>query len=589
MAAYYNEHDAHAAQWLRNLIERNLIAPGEVDERSIEDVVPSDLRGFIQCHFFAGIGVWSYALRRAGWPDDRPVWTGSCPCQPFSAAGKRSGKSDERHLWPVWFELIKACRPPIVLGEQVASSDVIGRATRKADHLQGLRDREELRRVSNDWLAAEIPWDVQELSERAREIEEIEKSLSDSRAAEGVETQESRVGSGFLGACEGERERIAVRSGRDGNPETDRHRAVRTDGDLVRLGGRLEQPVARQNQSISRLRDGERQDSALGPQPHDEQVGARESPANSGRLEGETGEDRAVQLTFAGACGAAEGKDCGTWLDDVFADLGRAHYTVGACDSPAAGFGAPHIRQRLYWVGVADATWSARKRNARSLFGTQAPFDGERLAVDGPLPVGLEHGHASVVRMADAAKSRRNGTFARAEEKARDETRLRVSGEKFGLGGVAHPESLGLFGRSDNGDGGRRQCASGQGCEIGGMGYACGEGLQERIGDGRVQRETLGTPARQTPVGGSDVSERPGPTNGLWRDVDWLFCTDGKWRPVEPESFPLVDGSAFRVGSGSPSFAGKSRAKMLKGYGNAINAEQAAEFIKAAMDVLTGA
>jgi DNA (cytosine-5)-methyltransferase 1 len=58
-AAYYNEIDPFAAAWLRELIRRNLICVGEVDERSIEVVQPDDLRGFIQCHFFAGIGVWS--------------------------------------------------------------------------------------------------------------------------------------------------------------------------------------------------------------------------------------------------------------------------------------------------------------------------------------------------------------------------------------------------------------------------------------------------------------------------------------------------------------------------------------------------
>lgn len=121
-SAYYNEIDLHAAQWLRNLIRRGLIAPGEVDERSIEDVLPADLAGFTQCHFFAGIGVWSHALRQAGWSDDRPVWTGSCPCQPFSEAGKRSGSADERHLWPAFFHLIAQCRPVAVFGEQVEAA-----------------------------------------------------------------------------------------------------------------------------------------------------------------------------------------------------------------------------------------------------------------------------------------------------------------------------------------------------------------------------------------------------------------------------------------------------------------------------------
>jgi len=121
--AYYNEHDPEVAQWLRNLIMMDLIAPGDVDERSIEDVTPDDLSGYTQCHFFAGIGGWSLALRMAGWPDDRPVWTGSCPCQPFSAAGKGEGFADERHLWPAFHWLIERCAPWDVFGEQVASKD----------------------------------------------------------------------------------------------------------------------------------------------------------------------------------------------------------------------------------------------------------------------------------------------------------------------------------------------------------------------------------------------------------------------------------------------------------------------------------
>ena len=121
--AYYNEFDEYAAQWLRNLTSAGLIAQGEVDQRSIKHVHPDDLRGFTQVHFFAGIGVWSHALRSSGWEDDRPVWTGSCPCQPFSTAGNRAGMDDERHLWPDMFRLIEAHRPAVVMGEQVASKD----------------------------------------------------------------------------------------------------------------------------------------------------------------------------------------------------------------------------------------------------------------------------------------------------------------------------------------------------------------------------------------------------------------------------------------------------------------------------------
>lgn len=138
MTAYYNEFDPYAAQWLRNLIAAGHIAPGDVDERSIVDVQADDLKGYTQCHFFAGIGGWSLAARIAGWPDDRPLWTGSCPCQPFSVVGKGEGQADERHLWPVFAELIRARRPAVVMGEQVAAAVGHGWLDGAFDDLEGI-------------------------------------------------------------------------------------------------------------------------------------------------------------------------------------------------------------------------------------------------------------------------------------------------------------------------------------------------------------------------------------------------------------------------------------------------------------------
>lgn len=121
MTCYYNEWDSFAAEWLVNLAKEGHIPNGTVDTRSITEVDAEDLRGYTQCHFFAGIAGWAEALRLAGWPADREVWTGSCPCQPFSNAGKRKGTADERHLWPEFFRLIRGRRPASILGEQVVS------------------------------------------------------------------------------------------------------------------------------------------------------------------------------------------------------------------------------------------------------------------------------------------------------------------------------------------------------------------------------------------------------------------------------------------------------------------------------------
>lgn len=117
---FYNDNDPHCCRWLGELAKAGHLPAGTIDNRSISDIQPHELTPYSQCHFFAGIGGWPLALKLAGWPAEQPVWTGSCPCQPFSCAGKGAGERDPRHLWPEFKRLIAECRPPVVFGEQVA-------------------------------------------------------------------------------------------------------------------------------------------------------------------------------------------------------------------------------------------------------------------------------------------------------------------------------------------------------------------------------------------------------------------------------------------------------------------------------------
>lgn len=130
---YFNEWEPFQCRWLRRLYPSAI-----VDSRDICSVTPDDVIRYRQVHLFAGIGGWEYALRLAGWPDDLSVWSGSCPCQPFSICGSRKGVNDERHLWPVMFRLIRECHPTTVFGEQVSGSAGRDWITRVRSDLEGI-------------------------------------------------------------------------------------------------------------------------------------------------------------------------------------------------------------------------------------------------------------------------------------------------------------------------------------------------------------------------------------------------------------------------------------------------------------------
>lgn len=121
---YYNDNDPVCAYVLKGLVDAGVLPAGDVDSRSITEVTNDDIKGYTQVHLFAGGGLWPLAAKAIGWTGE--LWTGSCPCQPFSAAGRHKGTSDPRHLWPHYYRLISAHRPAYVVGEQVSGKPGYG-------------------------------------------------------------------------------------------------------------------------------------------------------------------------------------------------------------------------------------------------------------------------------------------------------------------------------------------------------------------------------------------------------------------------------------------------------------------------------
>ncbi len=505
--ALYNENDEHAADWLENLIALGVIAPGIVDRRSVEDLRGDDLRGFRQVHLFAGIGVWSYSLRRAGISDDTAVWTGSCPCQPFSAAGKGAGMDDERHLWPAVLHLLRECRPDIFLGEQVASTDGLG------------------------WLDL-----VQTDLEAA------------SYAIGAVDTCSAGSGAPHI------RQRLRF-SAYNTRPSTDRvkhpsrHRWNEwwaKSSEWGAVGGRgsmrlADQPHIGRDFGSGHCRS---QQAELGRFIASDDSGTigldhRLSEGLEGLRSGyssETGQrERATgSASETGEFGGLAYHDC---VDDDGAGY-RAGVEGGQRERPAAVCRLDDLERLAY----DDDDQQRQRRN------TGGP-SGEGVWSE---PCGCDE----LDRMVDTDRSRAGETSG-----GNREDRTRASREARADDGAALSLRTGAIGGLADAD-------TGQFPEE-------GRGSQPRVGSAGAGRLDEGVFVGRI--------ERAGPTNGFWRDADWLFCRDGKWRPVEPCTFPLVDGAAFRLGSGS-AFEGKSRQGMLKGYGNAVDAEATRIFIEACAD-----
>ena len=544
--AYYNDNDPQVAQWLRNLIAAGLLPQGDVDERSITEVQASDLAGYTACHWFAGLGGWPLALQLAGWPASRAVWTGSCPCQPYSVAGRGKGDDDARNLWPHFRRLIATCLPDTILGEQVASS--MGREwlsnvrfdlehiyywTAFYENLHSMRDAEAAGRVSPLFrqLTGRVEAVVQVVSERLREGVEVsakrvpaQGAASASEHGRGSPMDLQRHGHSQLPGIalkeSGDEEGASVRSGPTSprvkgadvgsSVRNDRYapRAFKgeTGTQLPFFGSDHPREGVHLRQYQDRLLRNERGAWVLGGSglaPGNGRMGDKEGPLNDeSRITNEYGDcikESVERLRLSG----------------VRADLEVLGYAVGAADLCAAGVGAPHIRQRLYWV--ADSERGATKRQRLDLAGAAR-------GAEGP-----------------------------AQERERIRADAGDGGKSSGLGFSSSPR----WASPRTGPAQHRGSESEPGHPAGGLDHA---------GDGAGR-------ARTTQQGGNGAHDGVPRAAGAWDGSIRIPCADGKWRRISPE--PRDEPLAYGV---------PARMVKLRAYGNAIVPPLAAAFVRAYME-----
>lgn len=375
---YYNEIDPYCAEWLRNLIDAGLIPYGDVDERSIEDVLPAELAGYTQCHFFAGAAVWPLALRTAGWPDNRPVWTGSCPCQPFSQTGKNKGVNDERHLWPVWYDLISEAKPSALFGEQVASVLTIGKISDDSD-------MHSVPSIITLGGFSDLFWGEQERATSAMQSvpKRVRKGMEGQTSSAKENSAHTPRGQGFnLFQTTSSKEQGSLFSGTDPQamrkeeypirPRSIRSRSSRKDqcgamrskrshaGPVPDPGkARLfwdapNSSFTGPDRPVEGLFDEQHPSSMCGGKFCDGELGGR---CLLGDSEGMGREELNVKPVVSGSIKRSTRiQDERTWIDTVFSDMENAHYTCGAAVITSVGVGAPNIRQRLYWVADSGVT-----------------------------------------------------------------------------------------------------------------------------------------------------------------------------------------------------------------------------------------